>query len=211
LIKTGEFLLMIFTPYAVPFEAFLILFLFSYLRIMPWQYKSIVLGVIFCFTIMLPLLLVYLSHTIQGPAWKELGKQKKHYLSCCPVIFSYVFCFFMMLRMNIPRYMTAIILASLFILLAVFCFNLKWRLSGRMAGAGGIIGALMSFSTLFGYNPVWWLCICILTSGVLGTCGIILRRHSLGEVLAGFAIGLAFSLMVLYPNPLSSLLFETIS
>jgi hypothetical protein len=203
-------MLMIFTPYAIPFETFLILFLFSYLRIMPWQYKSIVLGVIFCFTIMLPLLFAFLSRTIQGPAWKELDKQRKYYLSYFPVIISYVFCFCMMLRMHIPRYMTAIILASLFIMVAIFCFNLKWRLSGRMAGVGGIIGELVSFSALVGHNPVWWLCVCILASGVLGTCGIILRRHSLGEVLAGFAIGLAFSLMVLYPNPFSNVLFEAL-
>ncbi|KAA6336819.1 hypothetical protein EZS27_015058 [termite gut metagenome] len=211
LIKTGEFILLIFTPYVIPFGTFLVLFLFSYLRIMPWQYKSIVLGIIFCFTILLPLLFVFLSRLIRGSAWKEPDKQKNHYLSYFPIIISYIFCSCMMLRMSIPRYMTAIIVASLFIMIAVFCFNLKWRLSGRMAGVGGIIGALVSFSALFGHNPIGWLCICILISGVLGTYGIILRRHSFGEVLVGFAIGLAFSLMVLYPNPLSNMLFEAIS
>jgi hypothetical protein len=210
LIKAGELLLMIFTPYLIPFETFLILFLFSYLRLMPWQYKSIVLGVILCFTVLLPLLLAFLSHIFQGSKRQKLGKKERHCLSYAPVIISYIFCLCMMLQMHIPRYLTAIILASLFIILALFCFSFNWRLSGRMAGAGGIIGTLVSFSALFGYNPVWWLCVCILVSGVLGTCGMALRRHSLVEVLAGFAIGIAFSLMVLYPNSLSNLLFEAI-
>ena len=32
---------MVFTPFSIPFLSFLVLFLFSYLRIMPIQYKSV--------------------------------------------------------------------------------------------------------------------------------------------------------------------------
>ena len=35
-----------------------------------------------------------------------------------------------------------------------------------MAGVGAIVGGLVSFSALFGYNPVWWLCLFILIAGV---------------------------------------------
>ena len=35
---------MVFTPFSIPFLSFLVLFLFSYLRIMPIQYKLIVFG-----------------------------------------------------------------------------------------------------------------------------------------------------------------------
>ena len=45
LIRTARVISMIFTPFSIPFMAFLILFVFSYLRIMPLQYKLIVLGV----------------------------------------------------------------------------------------------------------------------------------------------------------------------
>ena len=68
-----------------------------------------------------------------------------------------------------------------------------------MAGMGGIVGGLLSFSSLFGYNPVWWLCIFILIAGVLGSARIILRHHTLGEVLCGFAVGFACAILVLHP------------
>ena len=42
LIRTARVISAIFTPFSIPFLAFLILFLFSYLRIMPIQYKLIV-------------------------------------------------------------------------------------------------------------------------------------------------------------------------
>ena len=74
-----------------------------------------------------------------------------------------------------------------------------------MAGAGGVIGGLVAFSELFSYNPVGWLCIFILIAGVLGSARIVLRHHTLGEVLAGFVVGLVCTLLVLHP--VSSLLF----
>ena len=46
LIRTARVISAIFTPFSIPFLAFLILFLFSDLRIMPIQYKLIVLGVV---------------------------------------------------------------------------------------------------------------------------------------------------------------------
>lgn len=52
LIRAAKAVSVIFTPFSIPFVAFLILFVFSYLRIMPLQYKLIVLGVVYCFTIL---------------------------------------------------------------------------------------------------------------------------------------------------------------
>jgi hypothetical protein len=196
------------TPFTIPFETFLILFLFSYLHIMPWQYKITMLGVIFCSTIILPAFLVYCFQKTCYSNHKELSERKKHYLLFFPTIISYLFCFCMMLQMNAPRYLTAIILASLFITIALFCFNLKWKLSIHMAGIGEIIGELILLSVLFGYNPLAWLCFFILASGFLGTWGIISRHHSLAEILAGFTVGFVLSLLVLYPaNPLTNILF----
>ena len=43
LIRTAQITSWILTPFSIPFLAFLVLFLFSYLRIMPLQYKLIVL------------------------------------------------------------------------------------------------------------------------------------------------------------------------
>ena len=39
----------IFTPFMIPFVAFFLLFFFTYLRIMPIQYKLIVLGIVLLF------------------------------------------------------------------------------------------------------------------------------------------------------------------
>ena len=199
LIRTARVISAIFTPFSIPFLAFLILFLFSYLRIMPIQYKLIVLGVVYCFTILMPTLTIFLFRKINGFSPEDLGERKRRFMPFLLTITSYVFCLVMMHRLNIPWYMTGIILAALIMMVICIVVNLKWKLSEHMAGVGAIVGGLVSFSALFGYNPVWWLCLFILIAGVLGTARIILQHHTLGEVLVGFAVGLICSLLVLHP------------
>ena len=206
LIRTARVISAIFTPFSIPFLAFLILFLFSYLRIMPIQYKLIVLGVVYCFTILMPTLTIFLFRKINGFSPEDLGERKRRFMPFLLTITSYVFCLVMMHRLNIPWYMTGIILAALIMMVICIVVNLKWKLSEHMAGVGAIVGGLVSFSAMFGYNPVWWLCLFILIAGVLGTARIILQHHTLGEVLVGFAVGLICSLLVLHP--LSNILFR---
>ena len=206
LIRTARVISAIFTPFSIPFLAFLILFLFSYLRIMPIQYKLIVLGVVYCFTILMPTLTIFLFRKINGFSPEDLGERKRRFMPFLLTITSYVFCLVMLHRLNIPWYMTGIILAALIMMVICIVVNLKWKLSEHMAGVGAIVGGLVSFSALFGYNPVWWLCLFILIAGVLGTARIILQHHTLGEVLVGFAVGLICSLLVLHP--LSNILFR---
>ena len=206
LIRTAKVISAVFTPFSIPFLAFLVLFIFSYLRIMPIQYKLIVLGVVYCFTILMPTLTIFLFRKINGFSPEDLGERKRRFMPFLLTITSYVFCLVMMHRLNIPWYMTGIILAALIMMVICIVVNLKWKLSEHMAGVGAIVGGLVSFSALFGYNPVWWLCLFILIAGVLGTARIILQHHTLGEVLVGFAVGLICSLLVLHP--LSNILFR---
>ena len=206
LIRTAKVISAIFTPFSIPFLAFLVLFIFSYLRIMPLQYKLIVLGVVYCFTILMPTLTIFIFRKINGFSPEDLVERKKRYVPFILTITSYIFCLFMMHRLNIPWYMTGIILSALVMMIICIIVNLKWKLSEHMAGAGAVIGGLVAFSALFGYNPIWWLCLFILVAGVLGTARIILQHHTLGEVMGGFAVGLVCSLLVLHP--LRNILFR---
>ena len=189
----------VFTPFSIPFLAFLVLFLFSYLRIMPILDKGIVLGIVYCFTILTPTITIFLFRKINGFARQELSERKKRYVPILLTIISYVFCLLMMRKLNIPWYMTGIIFVSLVISIICILVNLKWKLSEHMAGMGGIIGGLVSFSALFSYNPVVWLCLFILIAGILGSARIVLGHHTLGEVLSGFVVGLVCSFLILHP------------
>ena len=199
MLRVARITSIVFTPFSIPFLAFLVLFLFSYLRIMPILYKGIVLGIVYCFTILTPTITIFLFRKINGFARQELSERKKRYVPILLTIISYVFCLLMMRKLNIPWYMTGIIFVSLVISIICIRVNLKWKLSEHMAGMGGIIGGLVSFSALFSYNPVVWLCLFILIAGILGSARIVLGHHTLGEVLSGFVVGLVCSFLILHP------------
>lgn len=199
LMKSAKVISAVFTPFFIPLVAFLILFAFSYLSIMPIGYKLFVLGVVFSFTILLPIAAILLYRKINGYSAAELSERKRRFVPFLLTITAYIGCLMLMHKLNIPWYMNGIILTAL--LMMVFCvlLNLRWKLSEHMAGAGATIGGLVAFSALFAYNPVWWLCVLILVSGALGTARMVLCHHTLGEVLGGFAVGLVCALSVLHP------------
>lgn len=196
----------LFTPFTIPFLAFLILFLFSYLSMMPMGYKLVVMGVVCCFTILLPTLTIFLFRRINGLTREEMGQRKQRFTPFLLTIISYIFCLMLMHRMNMPWYMSGIILAALVMMVICVLFNLKWKLSEHMAGAGAVVGGVVAFSVLFGYNPVGWLCVFILVAGTLGSARIVLGHHTVGEVLGGFLVGFVCSLLVLHP--VSNMLFR---
>lgn len=206
IVTLSRFISWILTPSLIPLLAFVVLFWFSYLRIMPMQYKLIVLGVIYCFTILAPTVTIFLFRRINGFGIKEMSGRKGRYIPFILTIISYAFCLLMMRQLNIPWYMTGIIFTALVVYIVCTVANLKWKLSEHMAGMGCVIGGVVAFSELFDYNPVWWLCLFIFIAGALGSARVILSHHTLGEVVSGFFVGLACSLLILHP--LSSTIFR---
>ena len=67
--------------------------------------------------------------------------------------------------------------------------NVWWKISTHTAAIGGVAGGLFVFAEFFGFNPVWWLSLTLILAGILGTSRMILRQHSLAQVVAGFFVG----------------------
>ena len=115
LINIARILSFIFTPFFIPMLAFIILFLFSYLHMLPLGYKLIVTGIVYCFTILIPTLTIHIFRKVNGFKLVELNERKKRYVPFLLTILSYICCLLMMRKMSIPWYMTGIILTALMI------------------------------------------------------------------------------------------------
>jgi hypothetical protein len=200
LILVSRIVSWVFTPFLIPTVSFLMLFIFSSLRIMPMSYKIFVLGLVFSFTVIMPALTIYLFRKIQGLTLNELSERKWRFMPYLLTIISYIFCLLLMQRMNIPWYMTGIILAALLLMIVFILANLKWKFSEHAGGGGAVLGGIVSFSALFGYNPLGLLCLIIPVAGILGSARIILGHHKLGEVMFGFIIGFLCAVVVLHPS-----------
>ena len=77
LIIAARVISMIFTPFYLPLVGMLILFVFSYLSMLPWAFKLQVVALVYMFTILLPTLIIHYYRKYQGWSLLELGVRRK--------------------------------------------------------------------------------------------------------------------------------------
>ena len=92
--------------------------------------------------------------------------------------------------MHFPHFMSSIVMAAIMIQIICAVINNWWKISAHTAAIGGTTGAVLAFSLILGFYPLWWFCILLLLAGVVGTGRMLLRLHSLGEIVGGFLVGL---------------------
>ena len=186
---------MVFTPFYLPIVGLMALFFLSYLSLMPTAYKLQVLTLVYFFTILLPTMLIHLYRKYNGWNLIELGHREKRMVPYVISILCYFFCVYIMDMLHIPHFMGTIVSAALAIQIVCALINVWWKISTHTSAIGGEAGALFVFGELFGFNPVWWLCLVMILAGVMGTSRMILRQHSLSQVVAGFWVGVICSVL----------------
>ena len=164
IIMTARIVSMILTPFYLPVVGVLAIFVFSYLSTFPWQYH--------------------------GWTLIQLGQKERRMMPYAISILCYFGCFYIMNLLHLPHLITSVLVVALVIQVLCAIINVWWKISTHTAGIGGVLGGLIAFSVVLSFNPIWWLCLTIIASGVVGSSRIILRQHTLTQVTAGFFLGL---------------------
>lgn len=200
IILAARILSMTFTPFYLSLVGLAALFTFSYLNLAPWQYKLRVIGMVYLFTILLPTLLIHYYRRYNGWTLIELGRKEKRMVPYVISILCYAACYSIMEVTHIPHFMSIILMAALAIQMCCALINIWFKISTHTAAIGGVAGALQAFALLFGFNPTWWLCLVLIVGGMVGTSRMILRQHTLWQVVAGFMVGLAIAFVLIMIN-----------
>lgn len=189
IILAARVLSLVFTPFYLPLLGLGLLFMFSYLSLLPFAYKALVIGLVYIFTILLPTLLIHIYRRHQGWTLMELGVKERRMVPYVISIACYFLCTYIMKAMHIPHFMGGILIAALCVQIVCALINAWWKISTHTAAIGGVGGALFAFGEIFSFNPVCWLCLTFIVAGLLGSSRMILRQHSLAQVVAGFWVG----------------------
>lgn len=189
LVIIARTLSIVFTPFYLPLVGMLALFLFSYLAVLPLMYKMQVLVITYLFTILLPNICIHWYRRYNGWTLWHLREKDKRMVPYTISIISYLCCFTLMKYLHMPHFMSAIIVAALFVQVMCAIINIWFKISTHMAAIGGVTGGVIAFSFIFGFNPIWWLSVLIILSGLVGTARMIMRIHTLSEICAGYILG----------------------
>ena len=189
---------MLFTPFYLPIVGMIALFVFSYLSLLPWQYKLQVLLITYIFTIILPTWLIHIYRKYNGWSFFSLRERDKRMVPYAISILSYLLCYFLMRWMHLPHFMSAIVVSALFVQIVCAIVNIWHKVSTHMAAIGGMTGGVIAFSFIFGFNAVWWLSILIILAGMLGTARMLLRIHTLSQIITGYLLGGITTYLVIF-------------
>jgi membrane-associated phospholipid phosphatase len=186
---------LVFTPFYLPLVGLLTMFLFSYLSLYPWLFKLRILAMVLLFTIMLPTFLIRMYRRYNGWTPIELGQKERRMVPYIISILCYFACIYLMELVHVPHFMVSIVIAALTVQMVCALVNMVWKISTHMAAIGGFAGALFVFADAFGFNPVWWFCLLFIVAGLLGSSRMILRQHTLSQVVAGFLVGMVCTVL----------------
>ena len=190
-IRTGAKLLSyIFRPAYFPLLGFSILFLFTYLNLLPITFKLTVLAMVWFLTIGLPHLIIYTIRHLKDLTPHQIHLQHNRPIVYITNIICYLACLNLCHQIHLPMFMSAIMISSLLVQCICVIINFYHRISLHSAGTGLIIGTMMAYSFIFNFNPTWWLITTLILSGAVMTSRMILVHHTLGQVLGGTAIGI---------------------
>ena len=187
----AKVLSVVFTPFYLPVVGLAILLTFTYLSLLPLTYKLFLLLTVWLFTVLMPTVLIRLYRHYQGWTRLELGGRERRVVPYVISIVSYMVCYYIMEAAHVPYFIRSVVIAALVVQVACAIVNTFMKVSTHMAAIGGVAGALTAFAAVFGFNPVWWLCAVLVLAGLVGSGRMVLRQHTLRQIVLGFLVGVA--------------------
>ena len=196
--KISKIISYIFHPVLIPTLGFLLLFNSGfYFSLLTWDAKRFVLLVVLLTTALLPIISVGILSL--NPKFNIAMEQSKDRI--LPLLSSSVFYYLgsvLLGRMRAFPIFKLFLMASVLVIIIVLLVSFKWKISNHMAAVGGMTGTLFALSFRTGVNPVWSLLFVVIVSGVVGTARLVLKKHNLKQIVAGYAVGFATLYGVIY-------------
>ncbi|MCF0203456.1 MAG: hypothetical protein HUK08_08845 [Bacteroidaceae bacterium] len=200
LVRLAHTVSIIFRPFYLPLAGLAALFVFSTLSLLPLAYKLVVLALVWVFTVILPHILITLYHNYKSRRLFRLAPKERRLVPYTISIICYLSCYWLLSFFNAHHTIKAILVAALAVQMVCALINVKWKISTHTAAIGSFLGGLIAYSFIFYFNPIWWFCLITLIGGIIGSSRMILRQHTLGEIVGGYTVGFLgalFSILML--------------
>lgn len=165
--------------------------LLSYLCFSPLKARIIVTAVTFASTCAIPVIAIYMLYKLGAVKEPGLNNREDRTLPYLIAIACYVGTAIYTRFVNAPMWLSMFLIGGAVSLVVLTIVNRWWKISGHATGMGGITAVV--FFLMFSGNSVINLqpefIAAIILSGMVCTSRLILQRHTLGQVAAGFVNG----------------------
>lgn len=197
--KIASFISTVFQPLLMPTYSVMLLFTYTYFGTYHMnRFWNIVLPV-FLFSFAIPAILIYIIYKLKIISDLSLKVRRERFIPYTIALLSYTFLLVYYIKMNMPKWFVMMVAASIAIMVIAIIITLFWKISAHMFGAGGLVGGAMAISFFVQKsNPYLMFIGLFILAGMVGTSRLILKRHTLAQVNAGFLLGFLMSFVFVW-------------
>lgn len=196
--KIAKIISIVFHPVLIPTFGFVLLlnsgFYFSSLT---WDAKRFVLLIVFFTTAILPMMSVAILAL--SPKFDiNMQNSRDRIIPLISSAFFYYIGFQLLNRVRVFPVFKLFFIASVLVIVMLLFISFKWKISTHMAAIGGLTATIFALSFRSGVNPVLPVLGVVLVSGLVGTARLILNKHDLPQIAAGYLLGFSVLYLVVY-------------
>ena len=195
----SKILSFVFHPVLMPTYAILLLLYFSkvFSQFMPIEQKTHLINFTLIFTLLLPLLGVFLLKKLKIVSSIYMENQEERKWPLLIAISSYYLLFRMFEFLHIHPIIIKLILGAILILFLAVIVSNFWKISLHMLGIGGVFGVFLALQCLFG-GKLFLIILLLLCSGLVAYARINEHAHTLKQVYLGFLVGACVEFLIFY-------------
>lgn len=187
----ARFFSSVLSPLLMPTYGTILVLWTSVLCALPNGTRITVVMVMMGITCALPMICISVLHHYGIIRDKRLEKPKERYIPYAFATICYVAAAAYLNHIHSPLWFTMFAVGGMASLVITMVVNFKWKTSAHMTGMGGVVALLYQIHVqgLSAFNLFGVLCIAILLAGVVGTSRLILKCHTVLQVILGFLNG----------------------
>ena len=184
----------IFQPLLMPIYSVALLFVYSYFRFVYANHFFNLIIPTVLFTFLVPGIIIYIMFRVGIISDLSLPKRSDRFAPYAVTILSFAFLIYYFFKLGLPTWFLMMIGASIIVMLLATIITLWWKISAHMFGISSLLGGVMAVCYFVEKsNPSYLFALLFLVAGMVGTSRLILKRHTPGQVYAGFMLGFVVS------------------
>ena len=196
----------IFQPLLMATFGMILLMQLPLFQLFPTSYRIFaILGTVL-FTCILPVLTITFMMKNRQISDVFISKREERTMPYLFSLLAYIFwVLFLWRTLQFPMEFVLLAIGSVLSVVLMVFINLKWKISAHTAGMGGLVGGIFGVAYVAAINPVWTIVAAIIISGLVAISRILLKAHTLSQVIGGFILGF---LCVFIPAAAYNIIFK---
>lgn len=191
----------VFSPLVVPTLACAITFMITPLAQFGNEtFRFTACFIVFCITTLVPVAVIAYLMRIGRVSDSAISDPRQRGIPYAVACVCFLLAAVYLWWVDMPHWLVMFFGGACFATLFAALINILWKISAHAITMGGLV-ALMAYIAINNYYIVAilpWLAGVIVASGLVGSARLLLHRHTVGQVYAGWFFGLVVELVFLY-------------